>query len=779
MEIEDTEQEILLEPEAFADVGDGVLTIQKNGTDVGTFTANQKTDTTINITVPVATSELTNDANFQNANDVANAISTHNQSSSAHQDIRQAITDEATARGNADNALQGQIDAITSSSDVVDIVGTYAELQAYDTQHLQNNDVIKVLQDETHDDAMTYWRWNKTTSTWTYIGAEGPYYTKSEANTLLDGKLDKSTVPDGFFDGPATITPASGTSVELDGALKLKSVDLYGDTTQQTYSGKNILDNTNLTYTYATNTDRFTLSTIATGIEATATTGASIQPIVLFKSVDLSSFVGKTVRMKGTFSAGEIRIGRMDSSGGNRTNVVIGSTSDTEISLVVPSDLGSSPYLFYGIRLPDTDSQLVSAFTNLILTIDNEDMSYEPYVGGTASPNPSFPQTVNVVTGTQTITVTDGDVSQTYTVDLGTIELCKIGTYQDYIYKSGNDWYVHKENEKVVLDGSNDEGWVTTGTRVRTTGVFGLLNNSTSVFIYYSNQLKNANSETSDNAFNVGSSAIFVKATSKTTTLSNWKTWLSSNNLIIYGSLATTTDTKITDNTLIGQLNAVLNATMYSPTTTISSSGNLPAILKIVGFTEHLNSLLEIAAEPEQEPVTYDNFVGTDGVNAGTAGLVPAPATTDAGKFLKADGTWDTAGSSVNIVQTTGTSQTDVMSQNAVSSTLFNNPSDQFQIKLGANATSTGNRSTTVGAYAKNNKDFSVALGSYAEPTRVGEVNIGVGTATIGYSSSSYRVLGGVYDGQDAHDAVTVNQVNSVIDNINSALNTNIPHIGS
>lgn len=41
---------------------------------------------------------------------------------------------------------------------------------------------------------------------------------------------------------------------------------------------------------------------------------------------------------------------------------------------------------------------------------------------------------------------------------------------------------------------------------------------------------------------------------------------------------------------------------------------------------------------------TYSNFTGTDGTSAGVSGLVPAPATTDAGKFLKADGTWDTAG---------------------------------------------------------------------------------------------------------------------------------------
>lgn len=40
----------------------------------------------------------------------------------------------------------------------------------------------------------------------------------------------------------------------------------------------------------------------------------------------------------------------------------------------------------------------------------------------------------------------------------------------------------------------------------------------------------------------------------------------------------------------------------------------------------------------------YSDFTGTDGQSDGAAGLVPAPTTTDAGKFLKSDGTWDTAG---------------------------------------------------------------------------------------------------------------------------------------
>lgn len=45
-------------------VNNGTLTIQKNGTDVQTFTANQSGNVTANITVPTKTSQLTNDSGF-------------------------------------------------------------------------------------------------------------------------------------------------------------------------------------------------------------------------------------------------------------------------------------------------------------------------------------------------------------------------------------------------------------------------------------------------------------------------------------------------------------------------------------------------------------------------------------------------------------------------------------------------------------------------------------------------------------------------------------------
>lgn len=52
-------------------VNNATLTIQKNGTTVKTFTANASSNVTANITVPTATSDLTNDSGFVNATAIA------------------------------------------------------------------------------------------------------------------------------------------------------------------------------------------------------------------------------------------------------------------------------------------------------------------------------------------------------------------------------------------------------------------------------------------------------------------------------------------------------------------------------------------------------------------------------------------------------------------------------------------------------------------------------------------------------------------------------------
>lgn len=148
--------------------------------------------------VVLTTSDLENDSDYQTGTEVEGSISTAvgaeaTLRSNADTALGTRIDNEVLARQNADNGLQGQIDAITASSDVKDIVGTYADLQDYDTSTLGNNDIIKVLQDEMHNDETTYYRWNSTTEQFTLIGEEGPYYTKAAVNELLGGKQDTLT----------------------------------------------------------------------------------------------------------------------------------------------------------------------------------------------------------------------------------------------------------------------------------------------------------------------------------------------------------------------------------------------------------------------------------------------------------------------------------------------------------------------------------------------------------------------------------------------------------
>jgi hypothetical protein len=132
-----------------------------------------------------------NPSNYQTATQVANSIAT-----------------ETTNRENADNNLQSQIDAIVSSSDVYDIVGTYAELQAYDITTVPVNDIIKVLVDSTHSGAATYYRCVETggVKSWSYIGSEGAYYTKAEADAAFVPQT--RTVNNKALSANITLTPS-------------------------------------------------------------------------------------------------------------------------------------------------------------------------------------------------------------------------------------------------------------------------------------------------------------------------------------------------------------------------------------------------------------------------------------------------------------------------------------------------------------------------------------------------------------------------------------------
>lgn len=167
------------------------------------------------------------------------------------------------------------------------------------------------------------------------------------------------------------------------------------------------------------------------------------------------------------------------------------------------------------------------------------------------------------------------------------IELCKIGTYQDYIYKENNKWYKHSEIGKVVLDGS--ENWVheagsqtPTPRTVVTINSINFLNNN-----YYSNYFI-LNSTTSNRiVLHTVTSQLYLSLENELAGIINSdtnqqkvdkiKSWLSTHNTIVYYILATPTNTEITDTDLISQLDSINSASAYKEVTNISStcaSGN-------------------------------------------------------------------------------------------------------------------------------------------------------------------------------------------------------------
>lgn len=93
------------------------------------------------------------------------------------------------------SSLQSQIDTINATQNVVDIVGTKAELNAYATKDLHANDKIEVLADESQNNANTIYEWNG--NAWSLVGSKAPYYSKAESdaryNELKAKSYDKDT----------------------------------------------------------------------------------------------------------------------------------------------------------------------------------------------------------------------------------------------------------------------------------------------------------------------------------------------------------------------------------------------------------------------------------------------------------------------------------------------------------------------------------------------------------------------------------------------------------
>ena len=177
------------------------------------------------------------------------------------------------------------------------------------------------------------------------------------------------------------------------------------------------------------------------------------------------------------------------------------------------------------------------------------------------------------------------------------------------------------------------------------------------------------------------------------------------------------------------------------------------------------------------------------------------------------------------VVQTTGMSETDVMSQDATTNMVFGDNSAMTKIKIGNRTYTTGDRTIAIGNFANapgkdslaigagtgvgqcsyspseggiaigyrakqsggpgglvgkygiaigylantaSAGDGAISLGAYSNATQKGQMDISTlaTTNTYGYNNSQYRLLTGLYDGQTAHDAATYGQLNTRLDGL-------------
>ena len=104
---------------ALPTVNNGTLTVQKNGTTLGTFGANSATDKTIDIQVPGKTSDLQNDSGFITTSDLPTVDQTYDSTSVNPQSgiaVAQAIS----------NISVDEVPAVTSSDDGKVLTASYS-----------------------------------------------------------------------------------------------------------------------------------------------------------------------------------------------------------------------------------------------------------------------------------------------------------------------------------------------------------------------------------------------------------------------------------------------------------------------------------------------------------------------------------------------------------------------------------------------------------------------------------------------------------------------------
>ena len=195
------------------------------------------------------------------------------------------------------------------------------------------------------------------------------------------------TCLDTIYSNLPKVTGTDGTEVTLTPTLKGKlNIQEKGNSTQESTTGKQLV-NKDFTPLAVLTASGITKSALDTGCKVTYSSGSQVtnNKFIGYIIGDVSSYVGKTVRVKANFTASasntpQVVLGVCNSEGGSRSTFVQLTTSGNTASATIPSSTSTYLFIYLFANAGGTISQGDYAdFTDLIVTIDNEDMSYEKY----------------------------------------------------------------------------------------------------------------------------------------------------------------------------------------------------------------------------------------------------------------------------------------------------------------------------------------------------------------------------------------------------------------
>lgn len=235
---------------------------------------------------------------------------------------------------------------------------------------------------------------------------------------------------------------------EIDGLTKMT-----GDTFQQAISGKNLFNAQGNYVVGQINGNTGAITEDST--DTTVTTGiGSIKVVNSHPSSNFRGYISdKIVLQAGSYALSFTRA----ETTGHYVAVFTFDSNDNflgrAITLSGQATSGngniSNQVAYVRIAFETNTHGTTVTFNGIQLEAGSTATDYEPYVGGTPSPNPEYPQPIQTVTGTQTITIN----GQAFTIDLGTIELNDLGNgYQDEIAFDGTEWKLRKKTAHETRD---------------------------------------------------------------------------------------------------------------------------------------------------------------------------------------------------------------------------------------------------------------------------------------------------------------------------------------